>query len=140
MNGHDPKVHHHTDRVRNTIAIALILAFVGTIPLLVWKTIPGGNKETIVYIIGQLSGMATTALAFYFTTKVGQEQQEHKKLVVDEKRAEASGKMADAIVAAAGAGTSTSTDATHAAEQAAEETAQAATDKAEEFRGKPPPS
>jgi hypothetical protein len=48
---------------------------------------------------GQLSGMALMALGFYFTNKVGQD-------AVDAKRADNTGKLADAVVAAAQAGSS----------------------------------
>lgn len=85
-----------TERVRNLIACVLIVVFVGTVPLLVWKTIPTDNEQLLTYILGQLSGMATTALAFYFTTKAGE-------AVLDAKRAENTGKLADAITAAAAA-------------------------------------
>lgn len=84
------------DRFRNMLAFALIGAFIAVVPLFVYKTIPTENKEIIVYMVGQLSGMATTALGFYFVTKAGQE-------ALDTKRAETTGKMAEAVVAAANA-------------------------------------
>lgn len=87
---------HNPDWFRNLLAFFLISAFIGVLPMLIFKTIPTDNKEVIVYIIGQLSGMATTALAFYFTQKAGQE-------ALDNKRAETTSKMADAVVAAANA-------------------------------------
>jgi len=87
---------HNPDWFRNLLAFFLISAFVGVLPLLIYKTIPSDNKEVIVYIIGQLSGMATTALAFYFTQKAGQD-------ALDSKRAEATGKMADTIATATAA-------------------------------------
>jgi hypothetical protein len=85
---------HDADRFRNLLAFALIGAFIAVVPLFVFKTIPTDNKEIIVYMVGQLSGMATTALGFYFVTKAGQD-------ALDTKRAETTGKMADAVVAAA---------------------------------------
>lgn len=35
---------------------------------LFFNEIPSSNKETLTYAMGQLSGMVTTALAFYFST------------------------------------------------------------------------
>lgn len=111
------------DRFRNALAFMLIGAFVGVIPFLIFKTIPSGNKETVVYIIGQLSGMATTALAFYFTNKVGAD-------ALDAKRAETTGKAFEAVTAAAAAGSPTGS-----ASRAADEVASAAQDKANEIGG-----
>ncbi len=85
-----------TERVRNLIAFVLIFVFVSTVPLLVWKTIPEKNEQLLTYILGQLSGMATTALAFYFTMKAGE-------AVLEAKRTENTGKALDAITAAASA-------------------------------------
>lgn len=90
MTDEAPKV----EGFRNWLAFFLIAAFIAVLPLLVFKTIPGDNKEIIVYMIGQLSGMATTAIGFYFVNKAGQD-------ALDAKRAENTGKMADAVVAAA---------------------------------------
>lgn len=84
-----------TELVRNFLAILLIGVFVSTVPLLVWKTIPEQNEQLLTYILGQLSGMATTALAFFFAIKAGE-------AALDRKRAENTGKLADAITAAAG--------------------------------------
>lgn len=112
------------DRFRNALAFLLVSAFIAILPLLVFKSIPDANKDIIVYMIGQLSGMALTALGFYFVNKVGQD-------ALDAKRADTTGKMADAITAAANAGGSTVD-----AAGAARETANAASDKAEEIAAK----
>lgn len=114
-----------TERFRNWLALCLIVAFVAILPLLVWKTIPDTNKEIIVYMIGQLSGMATTAIGFYFVSKAGQD-------ALDSKRAENTGKLADAVVAAAQA-VPPAADPGKAAAQAAGEVADAATDRADEI-------
>ncbi len=82
------------DIFRNALAAILIGAFVGCLPLLIFNSVPDGSKDTVTYIIGQLSGMATTCLAFYFTQKAGQD-------ALDAKRADNTSKMADAVIAAA---------------------------------------
>lgn len=82
------------DIFRNWLAFFLISAFVGTLPVLAFVAMPEANKEVIVYIIGQLSGMATMVLGFYFTQKAGQEK-------LDAERTANTGKMADAITATA---------------------------------------
>ncbi len=85
------------DLFRNWLAFFLISAFVGVLPVLILVNVPEGNKEVIVYIIGQLSGMATMVLGFYFTQKAGQDK-------LDAARAASTGKMADAVKAAAQSG------------------------------------
>jgi uncharacterized membrane protein len=86
------------DRFRNLLAFALIGAFVGVIPLFVYKSIPEANKDVITYMVGQLSGMALTALAFYFTNKAGQD-------ALDVKKSDNTAKAFEAITATAGAAT-----------------------------------
>jgi len=111
------------DFFRNFLAFILIGAFITVVPLFIFKTIPAGNKDIITYMIGQLSGMATTALGFYFVTKAGQD-------ALDAKRADNTGKLADAITATAQVSTTAS--------DAAQATADAATEKADEIKGKKP--
>ena len=84
----------HRDLFRNILAALLIGSFVSCVPLLIFNSVPDDSRETVTYILGQLSGMATTCLAFYFTQKAGQD-------ALDAKRAEVTGKMAEAITAAA---------------------------------------
>lgn len=122
MTGRDIATPKDADRFRNLLAFFLITAFVALLPLLVYKTIPAGNREIIVYMIGQLSGMAATALAFYFTNKVGSD-------ALDAKRAETTGKAFDAVAAAAVAGTPSA-----GVSSAADAVADAASEKAEEIR------
>lgn len=95
------------ERVRNRLASFLVGAFVGVIPFMLFKTIPTENKEIIVYMIGQLSGMATLALGFYFVNKVGQD-------AADAIKSENTGKLADAITATARAAGGEGVDAIHA--------------------------
>lgn len=88
----------NVDRFRNLLAFFLVGAFISVLPLLVFRTIPTDNKEVIVYMIGQLSGMATMALGFYFTNKVGAD-------ALDAKKAENTSDAFKAITATANAGT-----------------------------------
>jgi hypothetical protein len=78
------------ERVRNLLAFLLVGAFISTLPMFVFKVIPAENKELVVYMVGQLSGMATLALGFYFVSKVGQD-------ALDAKRADNTGLMATAV-------------------------------------------
>lgn len=107
--------------MRNLLAFLLVGAFISVMPVLVLRTIPTDNKEIVTYMVGQLSGMATMVLGFYFVNKVGQD-------AVDAKRAENTGKMADAVIAAAQAGTG------DVAGKAADRVAGAAVDAAEDVR------
>lgn len=86
------------DRFRNWLAGILVFAFVGTLPLLLWKDIPEKNKDTITYILGQISGMALTVTGFYFVSKV-------TDAALDKQRVENTAKFADAINATAAANT-----------------------------------
>ena len=56
------------DIMRGTLAILLMTAFCGAMLALFFNEVPPSNKETLTYAMGQLSGMVTTALAFYFAT------------------------------------------------------------------------
>ncbi|HEX2594760.1 MAG TPA: hypothetical protein VHL34_24870 [Rhizomicrobium sp.] len=86
---------HNPDRFRNILAFFLVGAFVAVLPCLILKDIPAGNRDIITYMVGQLSGMATTALGFYFVNKVGADALEAKK-------ADNTSKALDAIAAAQG--------------------------------------
>lgn len=81
------------ERVRNGLAFFLVGAFVGMLPFMLYRTIPTENKEILVYMIGQLSGMATMALGFYFTNKIGQD-------ALDAQRSDNTGKLAEAVTTA----------------------------------------
>src|SRR5687767_3544603 len=76
--------------VRNLLAFMLVSAFVIAIGLFVFKAIPQGNSDIVTYMVGQLSGMALTALGFYFVNKVGQD-------AIDAKRVDNTSKALDAI-------------------------------------------
>lgn len=115
-------IERNPDEVRNWLAFLLVGAFIAIIPLFFLRGLPQGNEQIITYMVGQLSGMATMALGFYFTNKVGQD-------ALDAKRADNTGKLADAVVAAA---SSTPGD---TAGKAADAVAGAASDKADEIRG-----
>lgn len=113
------------DRQRMLLATFLITAFTACVMVLFFRVIPPDNKDLMTYMIGQLSGMATMALGFYFTNKAGQD-------AADAEKAANTGKMADAIVATAQAASNASSPST-AAEEAARATAQAAQDRAEKY-------
>lgn len=59
---------HGRDMMRATVSLILLTAYNAVLGALFKWQVPQGNKEIIVYMIGQLSGMVTTALAFYFAT------------------------------------------------------------------------
>lgn len=76
--------------MRNLLAFLLVAAFVGALPMLTFKAIPKENEQLLTYMLGQLSGMATMALGFYFVNKAGQD-------AVDAAKTDNTGKLADAI-------------------------------------------
>lgn len=109
--------------MRNLLAFLLVGAFISMLPMFALIIIPDKNKDVITYMVGQLSGMATMALGFYFVNKVGQD-------ALDATRAENTGKMAEAVTTAlkekdkpAGAG------------EAADQVADAARDEATDIKG-----
>lgn len=111
--------------MRNLLAFLLVGAFVAMIGGLMVKAIPTGNEDVITYMLGQLSGMALTALGFYFVNKAGQD-------ALDSARTENTGRALDAITATAQSNTpSAPPDAAAAADQVAG----AAEDEADKIRG-----
>jgi len=101
------------DLQRIWLAGALVFAFCAVLGLSLLRAYPEANKDIVVYMIGQLSGMATMALGYYFTQKAGQD-------AADAAKTENTGKMADAVVAAAKASTPVTTQAAEAAQATAE--------------------
>jgi hypothetical protein len=87
------------DKQRIWLATGLIAAFCACLLILLFRAFPGDNKDVVIYMIGQLSGMSTMALGFYFTNKAGQDAQ-------DERKSENTGKAFDAIAATASANSS----------------------------------
>jgi len=119
-------VSREPDDFKNLLAFALIGAFIMFIPLFVFKSIPAQNEQIIVYMVGQLSGMALTALGAYFVNRMGQDK-------IDAQRADNTGKALDAITATAQAATAPTVEVTKAADAVAD----AALDKAQEIKDKP---
>lgn len=109
--------------VRNGLAGLLVMAFIGAMGAFTFFIIPTENKDILTYMVGQLSGMATTVLGFYFVSKVGQD-------ALDTKRADTTGKLADAMTTVVKANTDQS-----GVDKAAEEVAGAAADKRDEIIG-----
>ena len=116
------------ETVRNTLAILLVMSFICTVPLFIFKTIPEANKEIVTYMVGQLSGMALTALGFYFVNKVGQD-------ALDAQKTANTGLALEAITATAHAA---SAPADEAATVAARQTADAAQAEADAIAGDKP--
>lgn len=89
--------------MRNLLAFLLVGAFIAAAMVFTFVAIPADNKDILTYMIGQLSGMALTALGFYFVNKVGQD-------AIDAAKTENSAKAFDAIRATAQAGKSDEPD------------------------------
>lgn len=118
----------HTERMRNLLAFLLVGAFISVLPVFTFKSIPEANRDILTYMVGQLSGMATMALGFYFVNKVGQD-------ALDATRAHNTGKMAEAITETAKIARINSVG---QVDQAVDEVAEAAVDKADELKGDKP--
>lgn len=112
--------------MRNLLAFLLVGAFVGALVIFSFIGIPVTNKDILIYMVGQLSGMAQVALGFYFINKVGAD-------ALDAKRADNTKAAFDAVVAAS-TGT-VPTDAPADAVAAADQAVDAATEKRDEIAG-----
>lgn len=116
------------DRTRNALAFSLIGAFIGAIVALHFRAIPSTNKDLLTYMLGQLSGMALMALGYYFTKGAGQD-------VLDASRTANTAKSLDTIKAIADA--KGSEKPAVEIEEAVDQVAGAATDKADQIKGEP---
>jgi uncharacterized membrane-anchored protein len=112
-----------TEFMRNLLAFLLVGAFISVLPVLTFFIIPAENKEIVTYMVGQLSGMATMALGFYFVNKVGQD-------ALDAARTENTGKMAEAVTSALKSG-----DKDKAVEAAVDQVVEAADGAASDIKG-----
>ncbi|MES2904563.1 MAG: hypothetical protein V4696_10295 [Pseudomonadota bacterium] len=110
--------------MRNLLAFLLVGAFIAIAAVLFAFAIPEQNKDILTYMVGQLSGMALTALGFYFVNKVGQD-------ALDAARTDNTGKMAEAVTTALKG----AVDPSGQAEQAAQQVADAATSEADAIKG-----
>lgn len=61
--------------MRGALAVLLIAAFGYALYVLFDAVIPKENEQLLTYMLGQLSGMVTMALGFWFTTS----QSSHRK-------------------------------------------------------------
>lgn len=114
-----------TERMRNLLAALLVGAFISMLPLFAFVVIPEANKDIIVYVAGQLSGMALLALGFYFVNKAGQDAIDAKRAETTQTALEGAREAVQAVQAA-----NTATAGPDAA-QAANQVADAATTEAD---------
>lgn len=81
--------------MRNLLAFLLTGAFISVLPVLTFKAIPSANEQILTYMLGQLSGMATMALGFYFVKQAGQDAVDAKKTENTEKAFDTIKKVAE---------------------------------------------
>ena len=60
--------------MRKVLALMFSGAFIGAFPVLFFKGIPQDNKELLTYMLGQLSGIVLTIIAFHFSSTSGGEK------------------------------------------------------------------
>ena len=84
-----------TDYMRGCLAIALLLSFQIALGALFKWQVPETNRDMVIYMLGQLSGMVTTALAFYFATS--KSSQEKNAVIAGMSDNQASGKADDPL-------------------------------------------
>lgn len=66
--------------LRDVIGVFLVIAFISTIPLLIFNGIPDANEQLIAYMLGQLSGFVAAVVAFHYVTKAGEREQEQQRV------------------------------------------------------------
>lgn len=49
----------------------LVSAFLGAFVVMFLKEVPTANRETVVYMVGQLSGFTGATIAFWFSSTIG---------------------------------------------------------------------
>jgi hypothetical protein len=74
------------DWMRGLLALLLLASFQLALGALFRFEVPQSNRDMVIYMLGQLSGMVTTALAFYFATS---KSSVDKTKTIDELRAKA---------------------------------------------------
>jgi len=84
-----------TDYMRGCLAIALLFSFQLSLAALFKWQVPETNRDMVIYMLGQLSGMVTTALAFYFATS--KSSQEKNAVIAGMSDNQASGKADDPL-------------------------------------------
>lgn len=57
-----------------SLTVYLVLSFMASIVLLYFFEIPASNRETLVYMLGQLSGLTTACVMFWVGTTHGSGQ------------------------------------------------------------------
>ena len=58
-----------SDAIAAILAGILISAFIGAIIMLSWREIPKTNEQLLTYMLGQLSGFVSAAVAMYFVRR-----------------------------------------------------------------------
>lgn len=89
--------------LKDAIGIALIGAFIGVLFILFWHEIPAKNEQLIVYMLGQLSGFVGGVISSHYVNKAGDDRLAQERQETSRVQAEATGKLADAVSAAAAA-------------------------------------
>ena len=54
--------------MRATLAFLLLISFQAALAALMQIDVPTANRDMVIYMLGQLSGMVATAIAFYYST------------------------------------------------------------------------
>jgi hypothetical protein len=75
------------DLMRGFLAGSILFAFQGALAALMFSEVPEGNRELVIYMVGQLSGFVALGLGFYFqTSKSSQEKNEAISRLSDNQR------------------------------------------------------
>lgn len=106
---------------RDILAILVLGSFIMMVPMLLWKTPGDAVKEIIVYMVGQISGVATTIIAYYFGKSMGEDKRQVESQVLAEKQVDALHTANNNLAAVVGANTGQVQAADQVADAAAHE-------------------
>jgi len=68
------------------LGLVVTLAFIGSFGALMYLDVPAGNKETIIQLLGQLSGAFTAIMGFVFGSSLGSQRKDELLTPINESK------------------------------------------------------
>jgi hypothetical protein len=67
--------------MRDLIGIMLVVAFIGAMIALLWKSVPKENEQLLSYMLGQLSGFVAGVVGYHYISKSGEKELETQRAI-----------------------------------------------------------
>lgn len=112
----------HINTFRDRLAIIAMGAFIGSFVMIMFKTPAKDTKDIIVYMVGQISGIALTVMTYYFGRSQGEDKRQADSNAIQQKQVDALKGANENLAAATGIN------------QQVDQVADAAVEKAEEIK------